>query len=114
MNTPFLYNGIAELARYSRGWGRRFQWDFTFLCWDGPNTLPYKTAAMREAHRHGRPQRQVAPLVRDELVALLSTLDDKPAWQRNRALLLLGFAGALRRSELVGLQWVIFSSRPPV
>ena len=64
--------------------------------------------------RHGRPQRQVAPLVRDELVALLATLDDSLHGQHNRALLFLGFAGALRRSELVGLQRGDLQFRPPV
>ena len=35
---------------------------------------------------------------------LVATCDDSPAGQRDRALLLIGFAGALRRSELVALQ----------
>jgi integrase len=36
-------------------------------------------------------------------IALVAPLGPKPIDVRDRALLLLGFAGALRRSELVGL-----------
>lgn len=43
-------------------------------------------------------------VLREELVALLAGLLDDLRGRRDRALLLLGFAGALRRSELVALQ----------
>ena len=70
---------------------------------------PTKTDLVRTAckgirRRHGRPQRRVAPVVHADLVAMLRELDDSPRGLRDRALLLLGFAGALRRAELVGLQ----------
>jgi integrase len=51
----------------------------------------------------GTAQRQVRPLTVPELRAMLEGLGSDPAGCRDRALLLLGFAGALRRSELVGL-----------
>ena len=47
---------------------------------------------------------KAAPLTLDLLRALLATCDTSRRGRRDRALLLFGFAGALRRSELVGLQ----------
>ena len=94
-------HAMATLQRWLVSLGRAH----TTQGWPDPTkTELVKTTFKGIRRRHGRPQRQVAPLVRDELVALLSTLDDSLHGQRNRALLLLGFAGALRRSELVGLQ----------
>lgn len=52
---------------------------------------------------YGCAQRQAKPLLRDELIQVLDATGDKPKDLRDRALLLAGFAGALRRSELVGL-----------
>ena len=54
---------------------------------------------------HGtRPLRKAAPLELDPLARLLEPIDTATlAGQRDRALLLLGFAAALRRSELVAL-----------
>ncbi len=46
---------------------------------------------------------QKAPLSDDELAELLGTLDDGLTGARDRALLLLGWWGAFRRSELVAL-----------
>ena len=55
------------------------------------------------ARQHGRPARQAAALVTEELTLLVATCDATLAGQRDRALLLLGYAGALRRSELVAV-----------
>jgi site-specific recombinase XerD len=44
-----------------------------------------------------------AALLTDDLRQIVEALPDTPAGQRDRALLLLGFAGAFRRSELVAL-----------
>ncbi|MBR1133249.1 site-specific integrase [Bradyrhizobium iriomotense] len=52
---------------------------------------------------HSCTQRQAKPLLRDELIRVLEATGEKPKDRRDRALLLVGFAGALRRSELVGL-----------
>jgi integrase len=54
--------------------------------------------------RHGMPQRQAAAIGTAELRALVATCGTDLAGQRDRALLLLAFAGALRRSELVAVQ----------
>lgn len=52
-----------------------------------------------------RPTRQAAPAVPDVLAKMLAALPSPstPLGIRNRAMLLLGFGAALRRSELVGL-----------
>jgi len=54
----------------------------------------------------GTRQRQVAPMVRDMLLETLVLIDQQQPLKaaRDRALLLLGFAGAFRRSELVAIR----------
>jgi integrase len=52
---------------------------------------------------HARPQSRVAPLVAQELLAICESLGDPVRDIRDRALLLVGFAGAFRRSELVSV-----------
>jgi integrase len=51
----------------------------------------------------GCAQREVKPLLRDDLLLVLDAMGDSIKDIRDRALLLIGFAGALRRSELVGV-----------
>ncbi len=64
-------------------------------------------AALRGLRRkHGIAQRQARPLLRDDLFRVLDSLGDTLRDQRDRALLLLGFAGGFRRSELVALERV--------
>jgi integrase len=53
---------------------------------------------------HGAKPRRVAPALRDEVLAMVKAMPDSLAGRRNRALLLVGFAGALRRSELAKLR----------
>ena len=53
---------------------------------------------------HGRPARQAAALSLAMLRQLLATCDQSKRGRRDRALLLFGFAGALRRSELTFLR----------
>lgn len=52
---------------------------------------------------HGTASRGKAPVVTADLKAMVARLPDSLLGRRDRALLLLGFAGAFRRSELVGL-----------
>jgi integrase len=53
---------------------------------------------------HAAPPRQKEAVMPDELIAMLQTLDRGTLrGLRDRAMLLVGFAGALRRSEIVGL-----------
>lgn len=53
---------------------------------------------------HGKPQRRAAPLLKQDLLALLPLMTGTKGI-RDRALILLGFAAALRRSELVALDY---------
>ena len=46
---------------------------------------------------------QKSPILRNDLVKMIDALPDTLQGKRDRAILLLGFAGALRRSETVGL-----------
>jgi len=48
-------------------------------------------------------QQQSKPLLLEDLLLVLDAMGDGPKDVRDRALLLIGFAGALRRSELVSL-----------
>jgi len=61
-------------------------------------------ATMRGIRRiHGQPPAQREPLTLDDLRAMLRVCGDDLPGLRDRALLLVGFAGALRRSEIVAL-----------
>ena len=55
-------------------------------------------------NKHASPPRQKEAILPEDLVAMLETLDRSTLrGLRDRAMLLLGFAGGLRRSEIVGL-----------
>jgi integrase len=58
-------------------------------------------AGMRRAH--ARPPTQKEAIFADELLAMLSVLEMDLRGIRDRAILAIGFAGGLRRSEIVGL-----------
>jgi integrase len=51
----------------------------------------------------GRPPKRKEAILADDLCAMLATLDHDLRGLRDRAILLAGFAGSLRRSEIVGL-----------
>lgn len=53
---------------------------------------------------HGKPQAQASPILKEDLVVMLSHCPDTAKGRRDAALLLLGFCGALRRSELVAVK----------
>lgn len=53
-------------------------------------------------HTHGSAQRQVAPAIKEDVLSMVAGLKGIKGI-RDRALLLIGFAGAFRRSELVSL-----------
>ncbi len=53
-------------------------------------------------HSHGSAQRQVAPAIKEDVLAMVAGLSGIKG-VRDEALLLIGFAGAFRRSELVSL-----------
>jgi integrase len=69
-----------------------------------PTHHPLVKAALRGLQRvSGVAQDQAAPLLVEDLWEVLDKTGDSIRDQRDRALLLIGFAGGLRRSELVGL-----------
>jgi integrase len=53
---------------------------------------------------HGKPQQQVSPIMKEDLIIMLSHVPNSVKGKRDQALLLLGFCGALRRSELVAVK----------
>jgi integrase len=63
------------------------------------------TQTLRAVRReHGKPQKQAAAIDTALVAELVASCDDSAIGVRDRAMLLLGFAGAMRRSEVVGLQ----------
>ena len=70
---------------------------------DDPCRSEIIRATMRGIRRtKGMAQREAQALQRDDLFAVLERMGDRPIDVRDKALLLIGFAGAFRRSELVG------------
>jgi site-specific recombinase XerD len=68
-----------------------------------PTTTELVRATLRGIrHIHGSAQRQVAPAVKEDVLAMVAGLSGIKGL-RDKALLLIGFAGAFRRSELVSL-----------
>lgn len=52
---------------------------------------------------HGRPPRQKEALFAEDILAMTAMLEQNLRGWRDRAILLIGFAGGLRRSEITGL-----------
>lgn len=52
---------------------------------------------------HGKPQHQVSPLLKDDLISMLAHIQPGKKGIRDRALLLIGFSSAMRRSELCAI-----------
>ncbi|MDV6341118.1 site-specific integrase [Nitrosomonas sp. Is24] len=72
-------------------------------------TNPVSTELVRATFRgirnqHGMKQRQVAPAIKEDILAMVKNLQGTKGI-RDKALLLIGFAGAFRRSELASLQY---------
>jgi len=69
-----------------------------------PTSSPLVRQTFRGLRRaYGRPQRRVEALTAEQLAAIVSLLGQSVRDVRDRALLLVGFAGAFRRSELVAI-----------
>jgi integrase len=90
---PTLRRRVAAIAR---------------ACGVAGHPLDTKHPAIRETLRgigrkHGSPARRAAALTTTEIRRLTRVCGTDLAGARDRALFLLGFAGALRRSELIGL-----------
>jgi integrase len=91
---PTLRRRVAAIGRAHRMKG--LPWDATH-----PAIRDTLSGILR---RHGTPPRQAAAIGTAEIRRLVATCDTGLTGLRDRALLLLGFAGALRRSELVAVE----------
>ena len=84
---------LASLAKAHRAIGA-----------EDPTKAEIVKSTMRGIRRRiGTAQREAKPVLREDLFAMLERMDDSMKGRRDKALLLLGFAGAFRRSELVSL-----------
>ena len=71
---------------------------------DSPTTTGIVRATLKGIRRTlGTAASQKAAAITDDIRAMVDAADEGPIGLRDRALLLLGFAGAFRRSELVAL-----------
>lgn len=74
--------------------------------WENPCQSELVQSTMRGLRRlNGSAPKQAKPLCREDLFLVLDCLTGTLRDKRDRALLLTGFAGGFRRSELVGLNW---------
>lgn len=69
------------------------------------NSHHVATALQGLVRLHGRPQRAVEPLLVEDLKEILDRMPITSVGKRNAALLAIGFAGGMRRSELVALDF---------
>lgn len=88
-----LRRRLASIARAHRQAGREL--------WTGHAAIRGTLRGIARAH--GRPQRRAAALATPEIRKLVAACGPDAAGLRDRALILLGYAGALRRSELVAV-----------
>ncbi len=71
-----------------------------------PTSTELVRLTMRGIKRqHGKPQAQATPLCRDDLLLVLNAIPDDLRGCRDKAVLLIGFCGALRRSELCKVRY---------
>lgn len=92
--TSALVRRLAALSRAHRLAGQPW-----------PSAHPAVRNTLRGIGRqYGRPPQQAAALATAEIRRLVVTCDRSLVGYRDRALLLIGYAGALRRSEIVAIQ----------
>jgi integrase len=106
------------LAACASGWGARaamsvgsverrlsgLAWNFTqrgFALDRGDRHIAEVLAGIRR--KHARPPRTKDAILTEDLLAMLGSLGHDLRGLRDHAILLIGFAGALRRSEITGL-----------
>lgn len=95
LSVATLNRRLAALAKVHRSRG-----------FSNPTSAEIVKATFRGLKRiKGTAQRQAAPLIKDDLFLALEAMGSRPKDVRDRAMLLVGFAGAFRRSELIGLDW---------
>jgi integrase len=93
LSVATLNRRIAALAKVHRSRG-----------FSNPTSVELVKSTVRGLRRiKGTAQRQATPLIKEDLFLVLEVMGSRPKDIRDRALLLLGFAGGFRRSELIGL-----------
>jgi integrase len=81
------------------------------LGYDSPVRSHLVRATLRGIRRGvGAKQREAKPLLREDLFRVIDAMGDRIKDTRDRALLLVGFAGGLRRSEIVALDGADFET----
>ncbi len=92
-STATLQRRVASLSKAHRALGV-----------PNPTQSELVKAVLRGIKRNnGRPQKQAKALLRDDLFLVLDLIGGDLKDARDKALLLVGFAGGFRRSELAGL-----------
>jgi site-specific recombinase XerC len=95
LSVATLNRRIAALAKVHRSRG-----------FSNPTSVEVVESTLRGLKRiKGTAQRQATPLIKEDLFLVLEATGARLKDVRDRALLLLGFAGGFRRSELTGLNW---------
>lgn len=81
--------------------------------WADPTKAPLVRRVLQGIERkHGRAVTQVAPLLIDDLARIVATMGNGARDLRDKAILLVGFFGALRRSEIVALKMSSLARTP--
>jgi integrase len=93
LSVATLNRRLAALSKVHRSRG-----------FSNPTSVEVVKATLRGLKRiKGTAQRQATPLIKEDLLVVLEAMGSRLKDVRDRALLLLGFAGGFRRSELIGL-----------
>jgi integrase len=88
-----LKRRLAGIGQYHKAAG--YEWN--------PGHSAIRNTLKGIQRKHGTPARRAAALTTAEIRKLVAVCDDGLTGSRDRALILLGFAGALRRGELVAI-----------
>lgn len=82
----------------------------SFLRASGRESLSFRVEPLKSvwagiSRTHGKPQTRKLPITTKLLRDIVRPFDNSPIGLRNRALMVLGFAGAMRRADIAGLDF---------